>query len=1186
MRLRRVEIYGFKSFAQRTELSFDKGITGIVGPNGSGKSNIADAVRWVLGEQSAKTLRGSKMEDVIFNGTQTRKALPYCEVSLQFDNEDHALNSPYAEVLVTRRAYRNGEGEYFLNRSNCRLRDILELFRDTGIGKEGYSIIGQGRIEEILSNRGEDRRGVFEEAAGIVSFRVRKEEAERKLQRTQENLLRVGDLLEELSSRLGPLEAQAKTAQEYLSLSERLRSLEVNVYLRRHERLNERLRSLEALGQGLADAVALHEDSRHALSQQRQALDEQLSQQSVGAQSKRSAHDEAQSQMYASQSALQAELSRIESLESSLQGLQERTEQEQASLKELSALLEDDASAREGLEKQVSEAQAAVEAQEAAHTACQQAAEGAEQQLDAHRQVIIAAMSRLSDIRSQQARQQAMLQQMEARRTELERDQATAQAERERRQQDLERAGQTYAEVEQALAVLEDDLTRALEALKAAEARQADKAEALRALTAKHQSARSRLQVLEEMARSYEGYGQAVRRALQHAAADPRVHGALAKLIKVPAEYETAIDMILGGSLQHIVTQDEETAKELINYLREQRLGRTTFLPITAIRPRTLSAQERQLLDAKGCIGIASELVSCDPRHRGILENLLGRTVIVESLDDAIPLSRKARQAFTVVTLAGDVMRAGGAMTGGTVQSKVTSLLGREREIGELRLEIDSVAQALHAAEQELEAQREAHEALRRDQEEAAEALSQERIALARETERRQNASQALAQVVKRQQELEAACEQLDQAAQEIRADLEGAARQSQGADIDQQAMEAQTLLLQKVLSEARQQAQAAQQELMRLQSKQTEASHQLDLLTRDRQRLQREAQGLEASIDRGVAQQERQQLAIAQARAAQAKLEQDVQVATRAYQEQRQAMMQSEAEREALQQRQRALADESEALHARQAMDNEKLHKNELVRSKTLSELQALDDYLFNSYDLTYALAEPYRLEGRFELPKAEIEVKEIKQTIRDMGTVNVAALEDYALTKERHAQLALQQGDAERAKQDLESLIVQLQQQMAEQFVSEFAKLNGFFAETFKRLFGGGKAELILTDPKAPLSCDIDVAAQPPGKRLQLLSLLSGGERALTAIAILFAMLKLKPTPFCILDEIEAALDEANIGLFADYLSEYAKTTQFIVITHRKGTMERCDALYGVTMQEKGVSGMVSVDLMQYAV
>lgn len=1185
MKLKQVEIYGFKSFAQRTQLSFNRGITGIVGPNGSGKSNIADAVRWVLGEQSAKMLRGAKMEDVIFSGTDRRKAYPYCEVSLLFDNADQALHSVFSEVLVSRRVYRNGEGEYYLNKTSCRLKDILELFRDTGIGKEGYAIIGQGRIEEILSTKGEERRQVFEEAAGIVTFRVRKEEAQRKLQKTKDNLLRVSDLMDELEARLEPLKAQAANAQAYLALSHRMRDREINVFLIRYDRLQERINSLTSLTQGLRETLELHEQTLEALAGQRSLLEEELGKIDASDMAARADLAAAQENLYKAQADLTAQTGRLDSQSQEVHRMETELAQAQERLKELESLVTAGEEEAAAYAHRRAEAQAELSQQENLLRELLEQAQAAEATLDTHKQHIISALNRLSDAKSRQTRQQTMLNQMLSRSGEIENEAAFL----------LEKQQILVHQADEA--IMQIQLTQAQLAAATQEQQRCDQqtltaqqvmnlgAQSAQKLANDIQHTQSRLQLLEEMARDYEGYNQAVKKALQFSKANPQVHGVIAQLMQVPREFETAIDMILGGTLQHIVTEDEETAKVIIDYLRLNKLGRTTFLPLTSIRSRVLSKDEGALLDSPGCLGVASELISCAPKYRGIMENILGRTVLVTDLEVAIPLSRKAHQAFNVVTLAGDVMRAGGAMTGGTAQGRTTSLLGREREIAELRIASMQGQAELIQAQDRLKQLRQGYENSQGQSADALEAVNQLHIALARDQERSQNASKELTSSAMRLEALERALEQLSQSMRDIQQDLDGAALDTQTVTVDNQAMEAETLQYQRTLHDARQLAETQRSKVSAMQEKRIELLHQADLYQRDKERWQKEDSAMQTALVKGREKRKQLLVQINQTQAAQSDKEM---ILNRCKENVRQEQSRSQditAQRGKTQAHQKACLDEREKLYAQYQQDSDKLHRNEMVSERTQSEQLVMSDYIFNSYDLTYSLAQQYRQEEKLDLPKAEMEIKEIKGRIREMGPVNVTAIEDYTQTKARHDSMTVQRDDAVRAQDDLEKLIERLLGRMAEQFVEEFNKLNNYFSQTFSRLFGGGQAQLILTDPSAPLACDIEVEAQPPGKKLQMLSLLSGGERALTAIAVLFAMLKLKPTPFCILDEIEAALDEANIGHFADYLAQFAQSTQFIVITHRKGTMERCDALYGVAMEEKGVSGMVSVDLQRFS-
>lgn len=1185
MKLKRLEIYGFKSFAQRTEITFNQGITGIVGPNGSGKSNISDAVRWVLGEQSAKALRGSKMEDVIFNGTEKRKAMPYCEVSLVFDNEDGALNTQYTEVMVTRRVYRSGEGEYYLNKSSCRLKDIIELFRDTGIGKEGYSIIGQGRIDDILSAKGEERRQVFEEAAGIVTYRVRKEEAERSLQKTRDNLVRVNDLIDEIALRLDPLQEQAEAARLYIDKSNRLKDLELNIYLVRHNKLKERIESMHQSMQEQEKQIAELNDNLAnctALRAQLEVEQEKLENELTSARNHLDAQNEQVNTAIHNREKL---LAKLGTQENEIQRLEETNKESSQRIAELNELSGRGVVDTEETNIRLKQAQDALQKESDYLDRLLKDADKAESELNQHKDSLLQAVNRLTDVKSIETRQQTMLVQMRKRLEEVQSSIGALEQDEARLCIAYEKANQQELNAQEQLKVLTRDVQQLEETLLEKSQQLTVHAEEMRLLTSKLQSEGSRLGLLEEMSKGYEGYYSAVRKAIAYAEKNPKVHGVVARLIRVPKAYEAAIDMILGGTLQHIVTENEETAKQLIDYLRTNRLGRTTFLPLTAIQPRLLNGTERKVLSMPGCIGVASEVIEFDEKYRSIVENILGRTIIARDLDAAIAIMRAGRHAFHVVTLEGDVMRAGGAMTGGTSQNQSISLLGREREIAELREAM--IAQQSRLEEMEAERVKLAAERddMKRLRGEAYDRLHDEEIIVAREQERAGNALSELNSAKSRLQETLDAQEQLEQSIGEIEKDLELALSRSRDVDIDREAMEQQTVVMQEKLSALRNDVDIQREKVSNQQMEYTSYAHAIDTLRRDHKRWQEELAVLEDRLEKNRQKHNALIEEYAEEKTRVANQEELISQYTQMRREAEETAQNLDDERRKQAKRQRDLNDETDQTHTMLNEMTNKYHKSELVYTRTQDELQTMTDHIWNTYEVTYAGAEAFRFEDKFDLPAGEREASRIRSDIRDMGPINIHAVEEYAQTRERYDGMVTQRDDAQKAEADLVELIRQLLGEMEKQFVTEFDKLNEFFGETFTRLFGGGEAQLKLSDPTQPLTCGIDIIAQPPGKKLQLLSLLSGGERALTAIAILFAMLKLKPTPFCVLDEIEAALDDANIGYFADYLAEYAKTTQFIVVTHRKGTMERCDALYGVAMQEKGVSGMVSVNLENYA-
>lgn len=1185
MKLKKLELYGFKSFAQRTEIVFDEGITGIVGPNGSGKSNIGDAVRWVLGEQSAKTLRGASMSDVIFNGTQKRKPLSYCEVSLVFDNDDHALAMEAAEVMVTRRVYRNGESEYYLNRTACRLKDVVDLFRDTGIGKEGYSIIGQGRIDEILSRKSEDRRQVFEEAAGIVKFKARKEEADKKLQRTLENLERVDDILDELTKRLKPLEEQSRNARVYLELSTELKDLDLNLFLIRSDRARARLSELESELLTVQTILADTESNLTDKTTRRDETQNRIDQLEEAITKARTELMECAEHVHESQKKLSALQSRRETRSENRQRIVREQEEAQERLAEIE---KDHARIQADVEKQhslIADAEQILRATQDAAEKAQAKEKEADAALEAQKAAVIDQMNRLSDVRNDKTRLNTMQAQMETRLTEIEESSGALQEQEAALREALIAVEKQLETENQHQQQCQEKLAQARQASDEADAAYANLRADVEKQSADMQAAASRHNVLTEMTRDMEGYNMAVRRAMTYAKQRglTGVKGVLAQLMTVPQAYETAIDMALGAAQQNIVTDTEETAKELINYLRQNRLGRATFLPMSAIRGKTLYGNERNALKLPGCLGVASELVQCAPEYRGIVENLLGRTVIADNLDHGIPIMRAGNHAFRLVTLEGDVMHSGGSMTGGSAQSKVSNLLSRERELKELTAKLQTGRAELDKCRQELTQRQQTAQEKRQKVSDAVNALHQQEIAVAREQARRESVFADLNTHLQRMQETEQARVQLHQSLEDIRQQLETIEHQRTGAQGDQSAMEQKTIEMQNALVKARAEASAENDRLMVRTLQLSDLRHGLSDLERDEAHAQQD----QAQILR---EQERREQLLHEMDELDAIDENDMKREEAESARRQKEQLRQESAAQAIEQRRsqaqsdlRDILSDMEKLHEAYNRDSEKLHKTELAKARIEGDQKNLQNRIWDTYKLTYAGAEEFR-RTPFDEKESDCRAAELQGQIRALGTVNVGAVEEYAETKARVDDLTAQQQDLKRAEMDLRELIERLLIQMRSTFVENFSKMQGYFAETFTRLFGGGHAELKLMDPDDPLNCGIEVNAQPPGKKLQLLSLLSGGERALTAIAILFAMLKLKPTPFCILDEIEAALDDANIGYYADYLKEYSKGTQFIVVTHRKGTMERCNSLFGVAMEEQGVSRMVSVSLQDY--
>ena len=1159
---------------------FDQGITGIVGPNGSGKSNLSDAVRWVLGEQSAKALRGGKMEDVIFNGTQKRKRLGYCEVSLVFDNEDHALSVDYTEVMITRRVYRSGEGEYYINKSACRLKDIVELFRDTGVGREGYSIIGQGRIDEILSQKSEDRRGVFEEAAGIVKYRTRKEESEKRLANMRENLSRVEDIIAELESQLEPLEKASETARRYLNLRDELRVLECSAFVLRSDRARERIAEAEQMLSGLKEAIANEEKRADELSVQREKANEsaQKHENEVTA-----AHDavlELTRETEAREGelgVLRAEINRMEKDVLALSQEEDVKRARSAALDEEIAKNEQDALANRT--KIIELTRRLGQKEEALHTA-QEEARQAEEKLEAHKSAIIDAMNRLSDVRTSEARLSTM-------RKELERRGEEADAQHEELAQTASRMDEQLAQAADELEQAKRGETEKTEIEQKIEQEAQDTAQkiavvqkALGDANGQKQAASSRLRVLREMERDYAGYQQAVKQVLLHARGNAGVRGVVASLMRVPKQLERAVEAVLGGALQNVVTTDEYIARDMIAYLRQNKLGRATFLPMTTISGRTLSQQERQALTMPGCVGVASELIEFDEQYRGIVENLLGRTVIAENLDAGIEIMRRGRHAFRLVTLEGDVMHSGGSMTGGSSASRMTSLLSREREIKEHEKLLVELEEKITDYTRRLERGEAVRQEIKQRRAQAFEDIRQAQIDVSIAQERVRTLTVQREDHRAQQDRCDLLQKQIAQNLEQIDSQLAGARDTQAGEQKTNEEMNRQTAALSDALYEKREALDALREETQNLRVTLAACERDANALNQDGARMRREQSAVGVQI--GEAHENREALTL--------RHQQSTQQLARDTAEQQACAARLEAARQDLAAKQntrnegqeqiRSLTQEIDNLRETLAMDMDKCHKAELVLGRTQSELEQMQQRIWDDYELTYAGAKEYLTEP-FDMAGSDKRSADIRREIRAMGPVNVTAVEDYRACRERYDELASQRDDLVKAQDDLLGIIDSLQKQMEKQFLENFRLLQQYLSETFVKLFGGGKAELRLMDEKDVLGCGIEIVAQPPGKKLQMLSLLSGGERALTAIAILFAMLRLKPTPFCFLDEIEAALDDGNISTFADYLRDFSKDTQFVVVTHRKGTMERCDGLYGVAMEEKGVSKMLSVEL-----
>lgn len=1179
MRLNRLDISGFKSFAKKTELVFGSGITAVIGPNGSGKSNISDAVRWVLGEQSARALRGSKMEDVIFNGTQKRKPQSMCEVTLTFDNTDHLLPTDYDEVAVTRRMFRSGESEYVLNGRNCRLKDISELFRDTGIGKDGYSIISQGRVDEILSNKSGDRRTALEEAAGVMRYRVRKEEAERKLDNTERNMERIADTLKELGERLEPLKEQSATARAYLKLREELKDLEVNLFLYNSDRMRERMKTIAEQTAALVTEIELNETQNRTLGEQSLELEAQVR--------------EIDERASAQQNKVIEMLSGVESHVGESNLLMERREHAK---KEIARVGEE----RDAAIRACEELKTQIAANEQGDTNVAELAELTEEILretdairetdadiaareanvEAEKAAVMDAMNRLADARSDLSRFDTMAAALKDRLAALDGEDTEAKA----RVDALKTESETAKQAEAAQA---GKMNEHVAARKTAQRERMEMESDFLALQAELRineqnvgALSSREHVLREMVRSHEGYQNSVRAVLTAAETNAELEGCIvgpvAELLKVPKKVETAIGMSLGGSLQNIVTNNAEDAKTVIEYARKNDLGRVTLLPISLLNPNPLTEKERALLKEPGVVGLASELVRCDKQIGIVAEYLLGRTVVTETLDDAIALRKKSHSAFHIATLLGDFLSTGGTMTGGSLKKSGFSLLGREREVEEIQKQLKAAQTAVEKKQQAIEAQKK--QMLLKDTQIDAflSAAHEDELELVRLKEQREIIDRDLREAEEAVQEL------IDERGDvnESIADIEK--RRASAASVEDDIRRKNLLSAEDIRKEQAAIASDKQQREERVASlterriRLTALEKEADAREAEHHRLSRELALTEQRVGSFEAEIRTLAESVEQANARITEMEQSISGEQDALNRAKEEQSKLEAERARINELLSQYRRERDNLAEAYRTLGERKHKNELAESRMDMELKASADRIWEEYELTYENAQTLRHD--IAVGATQQRVNGLKAEIRELGDINVSAIEDYRTVSERYETLGAQYADLEKAKSDLYTLIGQLTKTMEQTFVAEFQKIQENFSETFTELFGGGHAELRLSDKNDVLNCDIDIIAQPPGKKLQLLSLLSGGERALTAIALLFAMLKLKAPAFCVLDEIETSLDEANVSKFANYLRDYSAETQFIIITHRKGSMEVCDTLYGVAMEEKGISSIVS--------
>ena len=1184
MYLKALEIQGFKSFPDKTVLNFGEDITAIVGPNGSGKSNVSDAIRWVMGEQSSKSLRGAKMEDVIFGGTEKRSQMGFAQVTLVLDNTEHIFpRMEESEVAVTRRYYRSGESEYYINKQSVRLRDVNELFMDTGMGREGYSIVGQGKIDEILSVKSADRREIFEEAAGISKFRHRKEETERKLERTEENLVRINDKIAELELQVGPLRSQAEKAKKYLILRDELRTLEISVWLENLDKIKTdsiKLNTDYALAQQELERANAALDELYAASEQfaekahaNDMEQERLRTECAELDAKRSEEDAAVAVL---RTGIEHNRASIERVENDLRDQSGRAESLTAQIAAKHARIEELAAQAAELEEELRAFLA--QAEELARTAGEAGSE-----VEALRAREALAASDAADCRADVSAINAGLAELAERRAALEAESESVDGQLAEKRRAASASRRALEEAQEEADAVRNIISGHTLKMEGRVKREETARQKSIDLTMEKNNLDSRIHLLSEMEKEYEGFNKAVRLIMQAAEKNALrgVHGPVANLMTTDKRYAVAIEIALGAGMQNVVVDREEDARSAINFLKQRDGGRATFLPLTAIRGDVL--REAGVEREYGYVGVASQLVQFDKRYTEIFNNLLGRTVVVEEMDCGIAIARKYGNRFRIVTLDGQVLNRGGSMTGGSV-SRSAGILSRANELKELTAWREALTEKLDAA------LREADEA-KRDLNAA-----QYELDVAREQQR--GAEDAVLRLTGEKKQYDMLLESLRTRESDIAAELESITARTEELKKAAAAREEEIKKHEAEAARCRAESEeklAGQNELQRDSAhlgdeiaarKSTLSGFTAERETTERalgdletlaQQMRGDEDGRRALIEDYRAKIKAAEEEIAQHDAVTASLRADAEKRRAELAELAEAKLTLEGERSANDRRYREC---NELLSQTQAAAG----RLEQKRVTAAMEEKQILDKLWESYELSHSAAQEQRIELE-SVPKASRRINELKREINGLGNVNVGAIEEFDRVNTRYTYLTGQRDDVEKAKEELLGVIENITSEMTVIFKEQFALIRESFQETFLELFGGGKATLELEDENAVLDCGIEIKVQPPGKALKTLSLLSGGEKAFVAIALYFAILKVHPTPFCVMDEIEAALDEPNVIRVAHYMRRICDKTQFIVITHRRGTMEAADVLYGVTMQERGVSKVLTINMNDMA-
>lgn len=1181
MYLKSIEVNGFKSFANKIKLEFHNGITCIVGPNGSGKSNVADAVRWVLGEQSAKQLRGSNMQDVIFSGTESRKPQSFAYVAITLDNSDHQLNIDYTEVTVARRVYRSGESEYLLNGHACRLKDVNELFYDTGIGKEGYSIIGQGQIEKILSSKPEDRRELFDEAAGIVKFKRRKAIALKKLENERANMVRVTDILAELEKQVGPLEKQSEAAKQFLKLKEELKNYDVHIYILERETITQILTDLQEkikIAETEFNEVSFKNETLKA---QYVSIETKIEQMELHLEAKKAEFNHTKVQIGDIQGQINVLQEQIDNEKRNQETISERMKAVEAEIQQRELQKTELVQRQNEMNRELYDCENAKEKAKAELEALDQKMQEYRQTMEEKKGTIITLLNEKASYVAQEQRFQTMMEQNQIRKAELNQKLLKNKTEETAQQQLLEQCQKELEHFNTQKNQYEQDKKMFAVKLEELEAVFQKNQTQFIAKQQRYHAVHTRAESLKNLAERYEGYGTSIKRIMEQRSNRTGIHGVVADILKVKKQYEVAIETALGGSIQNVVTDTEQTAKQLIEYLKKNKFGRATFLPLNGISVRG-SFTQKEALKETGVIGLASSLVEADECYRTLIEYLLGRVLVVDQIDHALAVARKYQYSIRIVTLEGELLNAGGSMTGGAFKN-ASNLLGRNREIEELEAEEKKLAKSLSDLQKTQKDCENKIAEIRLQKKQLEDAEQEIRLQITRIGMSQKQAEEKQAEILAQQSDMVRESNQIEQLLLELKQNC--AQLQQKVTAIDQENQESESFVLEyqaMLEKEMKQREESAKMaETLSLQYANLSQSHQF--INENMQRIHREMEKFQeerSTLQHRIGQSERiVEEKIRETKTMNDQIEQ---------QKQKEDLLEKEIavaaeKKENFVHRQKGFFDEREELSSKLAALDKELFRLNNQKEKQEERLDAQTSYLWNEYELMPSEAMQMRQEGYHNLTKLRKFANERKDQIKALGNVNVNAIEDYKEVLERYTFMKTQYEDLVQAERALVQVIEELDVGMRRQFQEKFEEIKVEFDQVFKELFGGGKGTLELIEGEDIIEAGIRIISQPPGKKLQNMMQLSGGEKALTAISLLFAIQNLKPSPFCLLDEIEAALDDSNVGRFSNYLHKLTKNTQFIIITHRRGTMVSADRLYGITMQEKGVSTLVSVNLIE---